>query len=361
MAELKWLVNTWNYYYFKDAPVHATGVSLDKSSIAFTSIWQTEQLTATVTPDDAVYKKVSWTSSNTSVATVSNTWLVTLVWEWNCTITVTTLDWGYTATCNVILQTNKVIDFLLVWWWWGWWYWRGSYNCWAWWWWAWWLIYCTDYELSDWSYSVIIWAWWNRSNWWDSCALWCIAVWWWFWWDNYNGNYVKWQDWWSWWGWIYYYWLWNWTTWQWNSWWSSSSSAAWWGWWWIWWAGWAGSSWNWWTWWLWCLLTITWANQYYASWWGWWSNSTPWHSYHWWWCWWWYNNGYVYATNATTYWSWWWWGWLTSACKWWNWCQWIFILRYPTSCWYSITWWTKYTCGDYTIHCFTSNWTLTVS
>lgn len=41
-------------------------------------------------------------------------------------------------------------------------------------------------------------------------------------------------------------------------------------------------------------------------------------------------------------------------------CQWIFIARYPASCWYNITWGTKYECNWYCIHCFTSNGTLTV-
>lgn len=61
--------------------------------------------------------------------------------------------------------------------------------------------------------------------------------------------------------------------------------------------------------------------------------------------------------DATYY---WWWGWWGSNTYWWNWCQWIFIIRYPTACNYCISWGTKYTCWDYTIHCFTSSWPLTV-
>lgn len=108
MAELKWLVNSWNYYYFWEAPAHATGVSLDKSSITLTEAGQTEQLTATVIPSDAMEKDVTWSSSDTSIATVSNTWLVTCITPWNCTITVTTVYWQHTATCSIL----EPIDYL---------------------------------------------------------------------------------------------------------------------------------------------------------------------------------------------------------------------------------------------------------
>lgn len=81
--------------------VPVTWVSLNTSSISFTAKNQTNQLTATVIPSTATNKNVTWASSNTSVATVSSNWLVTCKWNWNCTITVTTQDWWYTATCWV--------------------------------------------------------------------------------------------------------------------------------------------------------------------------------------------------------------------------------------------------------------------
>ena len=83
----------------------ATAITLNKSSISLTTVWQTEQLTATLTPADST-SSVSWTSSNTSIATVSSTWLVTCVTPWTCTITATT-DNGLTATCWV---TNYTIS-----------------------------------------------------------------------------------------------------------------------------------------------------------------------------------------------------------------------------------------------------------
>lgn len=85
--------------------VPATAISLDKSSISLTTAWQTSQITATLTPADST-SSITWSSSNTSIATVSSTWLVTCVTPWNCTITATTDNW-LTATCWV---TNYTIS-----------------------------------------------------------------------------------------------------------------------------------------------------------------------------------------------------------------------------------------------------------
>lgn len=83
------------------AAVPVTGISLNTNTINLSSVWATHQLTATVTPNNASEKGVIWTSSDTSVALVSASWLVTCVSPWACTITATTVDWGYTATCTI--------------------------------------------------------------------------------------------------------------------------------------------------------------------------------------------------------------------------------------------------------------------
>ena len=77
-----------------------TGVSLDKSSAAV-GVGGTEQLTATITPDSATDKSITWSSSDPAVATVNSTGLVKGVAAGSATITVTTVDGGLTADCEV--------------------------------------------------------------------------------------------------------------------------------------------------------------------------------------------------------------------------------------------------------------------
>jgi len=84
--------------------VPVTGVSLSKSTLSV-GIGSTETLTATVAPTDASNKNVTWESSNTAVATVSNG-VVTGVSEGTSTITVKTVDGSYTATCSVTVSTS---------------------------------------------------------------------------------------------------------------------------------------------------------------------------------------------------------------------------------------------------------------
>ena len=88
--------------------IHPTWVTLNTNSITLEA-WQTSQLTATVSPNDATNKNVTWSSSNTSVATVSSTGLVTYVSDGTATITVTTVDWNKTATCSVVCEDTPVL------------------------------------------------------------------------------------------------------------------------------------------------------------------------------------------------------------------------------------------------------------
>lgn len=82
------------------APVAATGVSLDQTSLTLTA-GESGTLTATVTPADAS-DAVTWTSSDTSVATVDANGNVTAVSKGTATITAKAGD--VSATCKVTVN-----------------------------------------------------------------------------------------------------------------------------------------------------------------------------------------------------------------------------------------------------------------
>ena len=77
-----------------------TGVSLNQNTLNLT-VGGTATLTATVQPSDATNKNVTWASGNSSVATVDSGGTVTAVGAGTATITVTTTDGGYIASCAV--------------------------------------------------------------------------------------------------------------------------------------------------------------------------------------------------------------------------------------------------------------------
>jgi len=84
-----------------------TGVNLDNSSITL-EVGSTKTLVATVVPSDAIDKSVTWSSNNTSVATVSTAGTVTAKAVGSAVITVRTNDGGKTATCNVTVSPISV-------------------------------------------------------------------------------------------------------------------------------------------------------------------------------------------------------------------------------------------------------------
>ena len=81
-------------------PVSVTGVTLEKESTSI-EVGASEVLSYTITPSNATNQGVSWTSSNTNVATVSSSGRVEGVAEGSATITVSTSDGNFTDTCAV--------------------------------------------------------------------------------------------------------------------------------------------------------------------------------------------------------------------------------------------------------------------
>ncbi|MDL2278391.1 Ig-like domain-containing protein [Parabacteroides sp. OttesenSCG-928-G07] len=82
------------------AEVAVTGVTLDKTVLSL-SIDASETLKATIAPENATNKKLTWKSSNTAIATVDAEGKVTALKAGTATITVTTEEGGKTATCDV--------------------------------------------------------------------------------------------------------------------------------------------------------------------------------------------------------------------------------------------------------------------
>ena len=77
-----------------------TGVSVTPAQ-ATIRVGNTTTIKAIVTPDDATEKAVTWTSSDDTVATVDSNGVVTGVKVGTATITATTIDGSFTATCEV--------------------------------------------------------------------------------------------------------------------------------------------------------------------------------------------------------------------------------------------------------------------
>ncbi len=93
--------NTWTvtvHYSMTGIPV--AGISVNPATMNMV-LNTTCQLTATVLPVNATNKQVTWTSSNTAIATVDAFGLVTATGGGNATITATTVDGGFSATCGL--------------------------------------------------------------------------------------------------------------------------------------------------------------------------------------------------------------------------------------------------------------------
>lgn len=101
--------NLWNSYTevvinTSGSAVSVTGVDLSPSTLGLV-VGQSSTLNATVSPANATNQDVSWATSNSSVATVNSSGVVTAIGTGSATITVTTDDGSYQDTCSVTVSS----------------------------------------------------------------------------------------------------------------------------------------------------------------------------------------------------------------------------------------------------------------
>ena len=88
-----------------DEAVPATGVTVIPATASLV-VGATRQLTGAVQPTDATVRTGTWTTSDATKATVSNTGLVTAVAAGSATITFTSTDGGFTGTTAVTVTAS---------------------------------------------------------------------------------------------------------------------------------------------------------------------------------------------------------------------------------------------------------------
>lgn len=95
-AECKVTVTPW---------IHPTSVTLDKTEIDIAPGYRST-LIATVYPEKATDKTITWSSDNTSTVTVSNTGVINAISEGVANVIATTNDGGIQAKCVVTVDNN---------------------------------------------------------------------------------------------------------------------------------------------------------------------------------------------------------------------------------------------------------------
>jgi len=90
-------------------PVRVSGITLSTQTLSIKE-GNTGTLTATISPSDAYDKSVTWSSSNTSIASVDQKGVVTANAVGTATITATTTDGGFTANCKLTVNEKGSQD-----------------------------------------------------------------------------------------------------------------------------------------------------------------------------------------------------------------------------------------------------------
>ena len=93
-------------YVIEKQEVKVTGIALDSENISL-NVGENRILRATILPENATNKNITWSSNNNQVATVDGNGNVVAKSAGLATITVTTEDGGKTATCQVTVADNQ--------------------------------------------------------------------------------------------------------------------------------------------------------------------------------------------------------------------------------------------------------------
>ena len=87
--------------------IRVSSISLSKSTLELT-VGDQASLDATISPDNATNKKISWSSSKESVATVTPDGIVEAVSAGTAFITATSEDSGVSAKCEITVKENVI-------------------------------------------------------------------------------------------------------------------------------------------------------------------------------------------------------------------------------------------------------------
>lgn len=91
----------------------ATGIALDKTQVELIEE-ESMQLRANVLPENASNKGVSWTSSDMSIAMISQDGMLYAIKPGKATIMATAVDGGFSALCRVVVMENSGIESVIA-------------------------------------------------------------------------------------------------------------------------------------------------------------------------------------------------------------------------------------------------------
>lgn len=90
-----------------------TGIALDKTQVELIEE-ESMQLHANVLPENASNKSVLWTSSDMSIAMISQDGMLYAIKPGKATIMATAVDGGFSALCRVVVMENSGIESVIA-------------------------------------------------------------------------------------------------------------------------------------------------------------------------------------------------------------------------------------------------------